>query len=376
MKQDLWIANTSLLCIFAAAMSVYQLLQQEAPPWRAPKALLAPPEKKKEKPPSATAWEKIYQDDVFGTYITPEVKAVKQNLITPIPEPKAPVIPPPPEIKKQEFIAPLAINLRGIIAGGEEARNVAMVADETGKEAMYHMGEKIKDAQIVKIAHNRVVLLRANGQQEVFYLRKDEAPVDVAPADKWKYIVKKLDDQTFEIDPQEFAKEVESLGHFIERASIIGTAYSGGKSIGIRIGKSEATDLATVLGFAENDILTTVNDFDVADSTNRIKAYDALIQLPVGGSFKVGIKRADKDVFLVYKLVKIERPKKSLFGAPAVKEPSQLQDAFKMNRLQERERAVRTFDQAHQGQSQRDQELVEIRKRILENLQRRIHGAR
>ncbi len=382
MKQDLWLANSSLLLMFILSLGVYNLLQQEPPVWVGKKRLSSEEVEKKATLTESGAWEKIYQDDIFGTYVAQEVKEIKQALITPIPELKQPVLPPAPEIKKQEFIPPLNITLRGIIAGADEMRNVVMIADETGKEGMYHLGEKIKDAQIIKIAPNRSVLLRANGQQETFYLRKDDLPDEQNIVEKWKHIVHKLDDQSYMVDPIEFAKEVETLGNFIDRIAVIGAAYAGGKPIGIRIGKIASHDLAQTLGLMDDDIIISINDLNVADENDRVKAYDLIVKEPMGSVIKVGIKRANKDVFFSYKLAKIERPRKSIF--PGVKlaqpqtpqgVPGQPEEGFKMNRLQQREQAIRDFAR-QQNDEQRQQSMLEIRRRILEGLQQRIQNNR
>lgn len=383
MKHALWLVNSSLILVFASVLGIMQALHQDPPQWRAPRIFQQQePEKKLDAPKqNGTSWEKIYQNDIFGTYVPVEIKAVKQSLLTPIPEPKPFVAPPPPEIKKQEIIAPLTLTLKGIIIGGDESKSVVMIADEAGKESVYHLGDRIKDAQIIKIAHNRIVLLRANGQQEIFYLRKDDIPSDQETTDKWKYIVKKINDQSFEVDPQAFGHEIETLGHLIERASIVGTAYQGGKPVGIRVGKSEPNDVATMLGILENDIVTNINDLDVADPTSRIKAYDTVMQLGLGSTIKVSLKRADKDVVLNYKLVKIDKPRKSRFPgikiAEANKPPTQ-EELLKMNRTQQRENTIRQFNQGHNSaaQQQKQQDTIqEIRRRILEGLQQRLKNA-
>lgn len=386
MKQDLWLVNSSLTVMFALALAVFMLLQEDPPLWRAPRIFtpLTQPEPSKEASQPTSVWEKIYLDDIFSTYIPREVAAAaKQNFITPIPEPKASVVTPPPEIKKIEFVAPLSITLKGIIAGSDEEKNVAMLADEAGKESMYHLGEKIKDAQLIKIAHNRVVLLRANGQQEIFYLRKDDSLLEEQPGEKWKNIVRKIDEQNYQIDPVQFSDEVDSLGNFIERAAVIGATYEDKKIIGIRIGKIESThDVATALGLLENDIITTVNDLDITDQKNRISAYDAIRELPSGSTVKVGLKRSGKDMTISYKIAKFERPrKKAVFPGIKVTEqpapsPQQPADLFKPNRSQQREQDLREFNKVHPNEQRHQQSMMEIRRRILENLQNRSQSPR
>jgi type II secretion system protein C len=380
MKQDLWLANSGLVLIYVAALGVYSFTQQEVPVWKAPRITQATPTispEQKDSPGKRTqVWQKIYQDDIFGTYIAQDIKLTKQSLLTPIPEPKQPTIPAVPDIKKQEFIAPLGISVRGIIASVDETRNVAMITDETSKEGMYHLGERIKDAQIIKIGHNRVVVLRANGQQETYYLRKDDMPSDEPATDKWKYIVRKVDDQNFNVDPFAFSKEVGTLGEFVQKASIIGTAYHNGSPVGIRIGSVATSDVAQALGLADNDMLTSINDINLADAASRVQAYESIIKLPIDSIIKVGIKRADKDVFLSYKLIKIDKPRKSsLPGVTYANQQPSPEEQMKQSRLQQREAQVRDFQKQHYDEQKHQQTMAEIRRRILENLQGRMQLA-
>lgn len=378
MKQDLWLVNSSLLLVFTAILSAYHAFDPAVPLWRTPKLILP-----QDIPVAATAknapatdltWEKIYLNDIFDTYTAQETKAVKKNLVTPMPEPKQAVIPALPEVKKQEFIAALNITLKGVIAGSDEDRNVAMIADEANKEGMYHLGEKIKDAQLVKIAHNRIVLLRANGQQETFYLRKDDMPLEAKPQEKWNYIVRNVSDQSYEIDPDAFSKELVTLGNFIERAGIIGTAFQDGKPLGMRIGTVKADDVAATLGLVENDIITSVNNIAIGDPGQRVAAYESITQIPLGNSFDVGIRRVDKDILLSYKLVRINKPRKSMFpGVRYASEKPTADEAAKMSRVQQRETQVREFQHQHINQQKNQQTMMEIRRRILEGLHERLH---
>lgn len=372
MKQDLWAVNSSLLAMIALSFGLYEAVQQDVPALRASRDMGADEqeqEKKVDQVAVAKAWEKIYQEDIFGTYIPKEIKPVKQNFVTPIPEPRAFTPPPPPEQRKQDFIAPLTLSIRGIIAGSDESRNVAMIADETSKEDLFHVGDKVKDAQIIKIASNRVILLRANGQQETFYLRKDDVVDPKIPGDKWKGIVQRIDDQTYEIDPQEFVKEVESLGNFIERAGVVGAAYRGGAIIGLRIGNVAACDLPPILGLQENDIMVSVNGINVAVADNRIKAYESILQTQIGGAINVGLMRAEKNISITYKLVKMKKFGKQPFAGIKVALP---QEQFKTNRVQQREQTRRDFDKLHVNDQKQQESVMEIRRRILENMQRRI----
>jgi len=374
MTYGLWVVNSSLLIIFSAALFANSFLRQDPPIIRIKRIVSEESQKNLPEQTSTTkTWERIYQNDIFGTFITkPAIQVTKQVFIAPIPEPKVAVVPPTPEIPKIDFIAPLAITLKGLIISADETKSIAMIADEAGKEGIYHLGEKIKDAQIIKIANNRVIFIRANGQQETFYLRKDDMPVDVA--EKWKSIVKKINDQSYEVDKIAFKDEVESLGNLIEGMAVIGTAYTQGIPVGMRIGKLDPTDVGTMLGLVENDIIVSINNISTADSIERIKIYDTLTAMKIGDSFNVTLNRAGKDVDITYKLAKLEKPRKpvGLPGSLPMPKPS---EELTMSAAQQREQTVRDFEKQH-GNPRDQQTLMDIRRRLLENLHARIQNGR
>ena len=380
MKQQLWLLNSSLVVLFLIALNISNVLRQDAPVMKSRQIITAPDEKKKEEQEptplqSSSVWEKIYQDDIFDTYASPDSKTIKQSFITPIPEMKPPTVVLPPEPKKQEFVAPLGITLKGIIISADQNKNAAMIADETNKESLYHLGDTIKDAQIIKIAKNRIVFLRANGQQEVFFLRKDDNIPDPTNPDRWKYVVKKVNDQLFEVDPHEFKKEAETLGHFLERAAVIGVAFNQGAPFGVRIGSFEPNTIAAALGLAANDIIMSVNDIKLSEAHGRLQAYEAAIATPLEGTIKVALKRGSNDISIVYKLAKIEKPKKysTIPGVRVANQPQTPQPAqpsFPMNRIQQREEMLRNFNRTYNASNQQ-QVIMDIRRRLLENLQNR-----
>ncbi|QQR48589.1 hypothetical protein IPF37_03415 [bacterium] len=379
MKQQLWILNSSLLVTFFAILVVAQLLKIEPPRVRMKRSFAEKIEKKKETLP-ASSWEKIYQNDVFKTYVAKEFKPEKVSLVTPIPQVAAPAIKPAPEAKKQEFIDALNITLKGIIISSDELKSVVMVEDEAQKEGLYHLGDKVKDAQIIKISRNRVVFLRANGQQEVFFLRKDdpELELDAPGMDKWQYVVKKVDDTTYQIDPNNFKQAVDSLGNFIERIGIVGTAYQKNTPIGIRIGTLEKDELGHALGLQNYDIIVSINDIKTAETKNRLKIYDTVTALKLKSDITVKIKRGDEELVQTYQLTTISKAKKKIFTGKKPETENKKKDEaekLKMSKTQERENLIREFRKRHPNNDQGNA-IAKIRQRLLENLRERLKNTR
>ena len=72
--------------------------------------------------------------------------------------------------------------------------------------------------------------------------------------------VKQVNPTTFEVDPEYFIKEVDSLGNFFDSLPLVGTAYQNGSPIGIRVGNLEKQDIGSMLGLHPYDIIVAIND--------------------------------------------------------------------------------------------------------------------
>ncbi len=376
MKLQLWIINSFLGLMFLLALLVSRFLEIEPPAVKV-KAVTADIAKLAEIKPVVAEknWGKIYREDVFGTYVEKEgPPPEKVPLVTPIPElqPAQAILPPEPKLPA--FVPPLTITLKGIIVTGDEQKSAAMIADESNKERMYYLGDKIKDAQIIKISRNRVVVLRANGQQESFYLIKDE--LFPSSTDKWENIVKKITDQKYRIDPHAFKLEVDSLGTFIERVGVLGTAYSNGSPVGVKIGDTKDRDVAAPLGFLQNDVITTINGISVAAVKDRVRLFDAISRMKVGDTITVNMLRAGNQVSVDYELAKFPRVSKSmamLAGKDLAKTGT---DALPLNQMQEREKYAREFAKRHSGDDRDNRTVTDLRSRFLENLREKLRNAR
>src|SRR4051812_17341045 len=135
MRHYLWMLNSWLLSLLILAIVLSTVLKK-SPPKMKPIAVTFETEQKRQ--PLAVNLEKIYQNDLFDTVIIPRYQAEQKNLVTPIPQLQSTPPPPPPAPSKPTFLPPLNITLKGIILSSLEAQSVAIIADETNKEELYH----------------------------------------------------------------------------------------------------------------------------------------------------------------------------------------------------------------------------------------------
>ena len=381
MTQGLWVVNSSLLIVLGLAVFANSFLVQEPPILRLKRIISEEyrPDRQESAPTTIKTWEKIYLSDIFKTFVKAEkTRIVKKSFITPIPEPRVPSIPPTPEIKTVDFVAPLTISVKGLIVAADENKSIAMIADETNKEDVYHIGDKIKDAQIIKIAQNRIIFIRSNGQHETFYLRTNQLVPEGTK--KWDAIINKISDQQFEVDPKAFEEEIETLGFFLERFSVIGTVFSEGNPIGIRIGKIEPESIGAEFGLVENDIITTINTQSTTTPENRIALFDAITAMKEGDVITIELLRGNSPITLSYTLKHIEKTKKALLppGAQPATQPqpgAAPEGQLQKSRLQEREHRIREFKKQH-APKQNNEALAEVRNRLLNNLKTRLRNTR
>ena len=376
MRQQFWILNSSLLLIFGLTFVFGLLLQQAPSPFREKRKIFHEREMKTDVPVEGI--ENIYKYDLFGTFAKEEFTPSARKLVTAIPKPRLVSIKPPAELAKPEFLPPLKIDLKGIAFSHNEEKSISMIVDDTKKENIYHVGDTLKDAQLIRIGKNRITLLRGNGQHETIFLRKEDNPVLSKKERKWDNLVKKIEGNNFELDLREFKDYYPSLGTLVEDFSLL-TVYKKGKSIGIKVASLEKNSVGTALGLQKSDLITNINGLKVSGKKDRIKAYDALTKSKMGDIVKIKISRSGKDIALSYKLSDINVIKRKEFipdnKSDNEKDEKKKKDTkFKLSRMQEREKSRRNFKKSH-GKRQ-EQSVDAIRQRLLDNMRLRARHRR
>lgn len=373
-KQQLWIINSTLVVLAIISIAIAQLIKQELPTTSNKRRASLQTEAKPSR--IIVTPEKIYQNDLFDTFSPPvEPAPVPKSLVTPIPQLNVKNAAIPTKNQRVDFIPPLDVTVKGIIMSPQPKNSIVMVADSTGKEQMYHIGDKINDGQVLKITKNQMLVIRANGQQETFYLRK---PEKLNPGlSSWDTAIKKIDDSLYYLDPVEITKEITSVGEVIEALDLC-SAYKDGKAIGIAIGSLKHNTLGGKLGLMSGDIVTKVNNLGATSSKERIAIYDAVAGLNLGDYIHLSLTRDGKNIDLSYLLKRIEKssPFGSAEGSKDATKDQTPSDLFQLGKDAQRQQTRRRFDQVHRTAEQHDAAVTEMRKKILDDMRNRAPNRR
>ena len=319
MRQPFWIVNISLLVLVLAVTAFIYFAQQEIPER---KNIEPAPYRRTAKTETATFnVSKIYEYDLFDTFQKELESTEFPEQVGPLPDAPMPMAVRVPEEPKPQFIEPLPITLKGIVVIlTDDTKNRAIIMDNrTNKELSYKVGDMIEDAQLVRIFSNKIILMRANGQQEVLYLREKDAKLDptYTNINNWQEIITPTGPNTYTINASEFVTRMQSLGQFIDTLEII-TAYRQGESIGVRATNISPGTLGQALGISKDDVIIKINDIAVSQTQNRLAIYNQILGLKTDDVIRVSLLRNNQEIVLQYTLQAVQQPRRQEIGAPVI----------------------------------------------------------
>lgn len=315
-KKFFYIFNLSLIFFFVVtfflAHSFFQVLIDKAPK----ESLFLGSEKFE----SSNNFQKIvvpisqlYKNrDVFGLFLDTEKKMPAKDLTSSvIPKLVLPEIKPPEPEKPVAFIDPLPISLNAIILSSEADSSVCVISDETDKEVIYHVGDRVKDASLIKILRDNVVFLRLNGQFETYYLHSNSLVLPKSPVDA---VVKK-DDNHFVVDKAKFVNSIQNFGSFLDYFENIPFLDEDGVLVGFVVTEKDEKNLARMMGFNEFDLILSIDGITFESNKNRMAAYDHVVKKSEeeNVSFEVEFSRDNNLMKNVYSLTS------SALGSPIEK---------------------------------------------------------
>lgn len=300
MKHPIWIVNSTLLVLILCTVA-FVLFSHVSLPEREDIEPSSYSRIKKEKKLQINIGQ-IYSADLFGTVAATEEVEEKEKAFPLPPEPQSVEI---PDLPQPQFLDPLDISLKGIfVVSTDSTKNRTIIADnKTKKEATYKIGDTIGDAQLMRIFGNKIILLRSNGQQEVLFLREQDAKMDTgyAAIDEWSLVVQPISGTLYMIDSVAFAHAIPDLGQFIELLHLI-TAYKQGVSIGCRVGTLDEKSIGTALGLQAGDIITSIDGIPATTMEERLKIYESVLSKKENDKIAVTLTRNQEELTFEYLL--------------------------------------------------------------------------
>lgn len=344
MRNPLWILNSALIVLGVCAAITLLIVRSDLPSPSPITVREAPEPASREN--MKVDITRIYNNDLFGTQI-------QQAGPAPLEKPTLPQLPQPPaprpvvytELPRPQFLPPLEIGLRGVIFTNDEQENRIIIADpKSGKEEIKKIGDKVLDADLIRIGKGKAIFLRSNGQEETLYISARQAQRDpvypkILP---WTKIIQRVGPTEFVIDLPGFSEHVRNLAQFIDMLDVT-TAFDDGRVIGCRVGGFDNNALTTALGFEPGDIITKINGIDTTATKNRVRIYQEIRANGSTTPIVVEFMRQGSPIKISYITRTIIEDENHTEAAPviasekvALQTPSALQVAHAQQRIEER----------------------------------------
>lgn len=351
MKHPFWLVNDLLFILLLTIIGFMFISRQKAPVGISlmPKSEIKLPKKAISK----IDLSKIYMNDLFETYRPPAPVKEEEAPKIVMPEPPSPKPVKVPLALPPKFLEPLQISLKGIIALSNETENIAIIQDsKTLATKNYRIGDRIEDAQLIRILGNKIILVRSNGQQETLYVSQYDAELDQKShwRTNWSSVVQKKGDNNYLLDPFSFMQSVPNLAELIDVFNLI-TVFKKGKSIGCRVGTLQPKSLGIAMGLQAGDLIESINSIPATTTDLRFEIYQKIISMGLGDVITVNLLRNQSEIIMTYTLQQLEEP--IIPGAATVigKEKSlQEIEAEKVELLRQQQQFAPTLDQLRQQQ--------------------------
>lgn len=305
MKHPFWIVNSLLFFLLLFVIGFIYFFRYPLP--ERPRVALAQTHQPATTAQSHVNITKIYEQDLFDTYKKEEPATEAPNFIEPLPEPPQPEQVSIPELPEPQFLEPINVTLKGIITiNTDNSKNRTIIENnKTKQESMYRVGDSVEDARLIRILSNKIILLRTNGQQEVLYLREQDAKNDPAYAtiDQWDTVITKKTDTDYLISTTQFTHRIKNIGQVVDILGLT-TAYEKGISKGCRIGQLDEKSFGPFMGLEKGDIIISVNTIPANNTENRLAIYQQIIELPNESVIAVDIERNEEKQTMNYTLQK------------------------------------------------------------------------
>ena len=186
----------------------------------------------------------------------------------------------------------LSLVLRGVVASPDPKTAAAIVADPSGNEQFYLVGQALPGGAVLKEVHRQRIVFSRDGRLETLRLPKDSLQGGNDDSSG-------SDDGTGDVAPDAGALLQRYRDQFLQNPESVATLLQGepfwdnGRLIGYRLRPGRDPRLLAKFGIQNGDVVTAVNGVSVVDPAGRL---ELLRKLPVATQVNVDLLRDGQPV--------------------------------------------------------------------------------
>ena len=192
----------------------------------------------------------------------------------------------------------LNLALKGTMIGYPD-RHFAIIEDKSArKQDIYSIGDPIKDAELVKILKDTVIL-RRDGQEETLIMtyEKQKTGPKISPQ-RQSRPVQRVGRNKFVLDRTQVNRTVGDLSQFMTQLNVKPYNKSG-KTVGFQITRIKPNSLISQMGLRKGDIIKSVNNMTIDNPEQAIEVYQ---QLQNESSLSIEVERRGRSSTYNYEI--------------------------------------------------------------------------
>ena len=210
----------------------------------------------------------------------------------------------------------LDLTLKGIIARRDSDRKLALIAQGSGKEEVYWLGDRVAGAEIVGIGARRVVLLRdniretltleeakaredaGNGRRQTPRVAGAPRPREQAQVGASNWGVSRLSEHQRVVARATLDQHLGSLPSLLRQAKAV-PYLSNGEPAGFRVVGIDKDSVFEELGLRQEDVIVAVNGVSVRNIQEALAAYRSFRSAP---AVRLDLLRGGREVSLDFSI--------------------------------------------------------------------------
>jgi len=179
----------------------------------------------------------------------------------------------------------------------EGADSWAVIMDnQSGQQDRYTVGEKIRNAEIVMILRNQVVL-NINGKNErlimgIEKIRAEEQDLEPGAAESPGGV------ETYKISKDFVAQSVNNIAQIMSTVRVK-PHFEDGKPAGFQVSNIKSESVLKTMGFQEGDVIRSVNGQEIRTAEDVMRLYNTLKD---SSFFGIGLLRNGQPTTLNFKV--------------------------------------------------------------------------